>query len=140
MVSLSLYLSCLFALLLVAGDVSVEGLKGLEFLLLAADKKDILPVSMIAQYPSETRSNRFDEVSSILHAICAFFDQDWPLLFQATQTFPLPALEQWLRSRLLVNPYGSQGMKAGSRDKKCPCFKSESAGRIVVNSRVAPEG
>lgn len=137
---LSLPLSSSLALYLSAVEVTVEELKSLEFLLMAFDKKDIVPLSVIAQYSSETKSNGFVRVCKSLPCMlgCIFLTSTVSL--QATQTFPLTGLEQWLRSRLQVNPYGPQAMKAGSRDRKCPCFKSESTGRIVTNSRVAPKG
>ena len=39
----------------------------MEFLVLASDKKDIVPVSVIAQYSAETKSNGFVKVSETLH-------------------------------------------------------------------------
>ena len=64
---LSLPLPLSLAWLLSAGEVSIDGLKAMEFLLLASDKKDIVPVSVIAQYSAETKSNGFVKVSDTLH-------------------------------------------------------------------------
>ena len=70
---LSVPLPISLALLLSAGEVSIEGLKALEFLLLASDRKDIVPVSMIAQYSSETKSNGFVRVSKTPLARLTYF-------------------------------------------------------------------
>ena len=56
-----------FVRLLSAGEVSIDGLKAMEFLLLASDKRDIVPVSVIAQYSAETKSNGFVKVGDTLH-------------------------------------------------------------------------
>ena len=64
--SLSLSLSPLIScsvFILSAGEVNIEGLKALEFLLMASDKKDIVSVNVVAQYSSETKFNGFVKVS-----------------------------------------------------------------------------
>ncbi|XP_019850078.1 PREDICTED: TBCC domain-containing protein 1-like [Amphimedon queenslandica] len=102
------------------GMIGMEGVRALEFLLLSStDKQSHTPLTSLSLQPNEITSNGLLEDGS---------------------SFSLPLFETWLRSHLVINPFGSQAMKGGARDKKCPCFRSESYGRVVSNIQLAPKG
>ncbi len=60
---------------------------------------------------------------------------------QITGSFSRSQLENWLRARLSINPFGPHAVKVGgAADKVCPCYRSDSYGKIVTNASSAPQG
>ena len=53
--------------------------------------------------------------------------------------FAAKQFEQWLQSNFALNPFGPLALKSGSRDKRCPCFRSDRIGRAATNLKHAPE-
>jgi TBCC domain-containing protein 1 len=110
-------------LLLVASSddcIDIEGVRSLEFLLLtSADKSHHLPLTALAVLPNQAAVNGAS---------------------QDLKSFFLPHFEVWLRSCLVLNPFGPQAIKGGARDRRCPAFRSDVTGRIVTNIVSAPMG
>ena len=98
-------------------------------------RKSLSSLTYLACHPSAQAHSGYSEVKQERDQCFVSF------LFQSTETFSLPALEQWIRSKLVVNPFSSQAMRGGASDRRCSCYRSNDViGRLLVNSRTAPLG
>jgi TBCC domain-containing protein 1 len=93
---------------LAALDFAVQGCRG---------KSPPQPLGELATHPAEIPLSGFS---------------------QASGRFSLSQLEHWVASHLSLSPLGPHAIRSGSRDKICPCFRSDTLGRIATNSSLAP--
>ncbi len=123
--------------LLHLSPLSLSPLSSLSFTSLSS----LLHLSLLSSSPLSLLSSSPLSLPSLLHLILHIPNPHSIIVFlQATQPIALPLLESWLRLHLTINPFGPHSMKTGLRDKRCPCYRSDSLGRIVTNATLAPLG